>query len=200
MDTKSVIRSLAASVVVFTAGTTAALATPEPNVFDGGNRWLVTAYDDSSAVHQQLATQGICFYPYAATGTHIRGRWVSDTFPDWNGIYSQEGDQVFMHGDYAHDVGHDGMSWEIVTMSRQNGGAGHWFEWRENGAFGNTIVFANATFTRVGRCNATHIESIGVTPRYLTDGRIAENPWDPDQVPLDDLQKTDTELDLSIAK
>ena len=60
-----------------------------------------------------------------------------------------------MHGDYASDVGHDGMKWSIVTSSTKNIGAGHWFEWREDGSYGRTIGFANAQLTRVGRCRIT---------------------------------------------
>ncbi len=158
---------------------------PKPNVFDDGNRWLITGFYDNSPVHQQAATQGICFYPYAVVGTHIRGRWVSDTFPDWNGIYTQEGDQVTMHGDYDHDKGHDGMSWEIVSDSRDNHGAGHWFEWREDGGFGTTIGFGNAHLVRVGKCEPNHIEELGVAPRYRKDGKVAEMPMDPEQLPLE---------------
>ena len=87
----------------------AAAQVPKPNVRDGGNRWLITAFDDSSSVHQQWATQGICFLPYAVTGTHIRGVWYSDTFPNWNGRYSQEGDNLLMHGNWANFQGSDGM-------------------------------------------------------------------------------------------
>ena len=64
---------------------------PSPNVFAGGNRWLITAYDDSSPVHQQWATQGICYLPFAQVGTHIRGVWYSDTYPGRVGRYSQGG-------------------------------------------------------------------------------------------------------------
>src|SRR4051812_6413836 len=47
-------------VIALSAGQAAAQV-PKPNVFDGGNRWLITAFDDSSTVHAQWATQGICF-------------------------------------------------------------------------------------------------------------------------------------------
>lgn len=47
---------------------------PMPNVYDGGNRWLITAYDDSSPSHNALAEQGLCFSPYSVKGTHIRGK------------------------------------------------------------------------------------------------------------------------------
>lgn len=160
-----------------------AIAAPQPNTYDGGNRWLVTAHEDSSPTHTQLATQGICFLPYSTVGTHIRGRWYSDTFPDWNGIYTQEGDQVFLHGDYASDVGHDGLQFEIVTASAQNQGFGHWAEWREDGGYGTTVSFANAKWQRVGKCNPQ-----GTTPpqpRALTTGGIATDPLQANQVETD---------------
>jgi hypothetical protein len=75
---------------------------------------------------------------------------------------TQEGDEITMHGDYAEDVGHDGMKWEIVTASAKNQGSGHWWEWREDGNFGNTIGFGNASLQRVGSCRVPYAEA-----RYL---------------------------------
>ena len=184
------IKLLLSVTLVSAMGTSLAYAVPKPNVFDGGNRWLITAYNDASPSHTQMATQGICFRPYAVTGTHIRGQWYSDTYPDWNGVYSQEGDQVFLHGDYAHDVGHDGIAFEIVTRNKRNEGAGHWTEWRENGSFGNTIVFANAQLKRVGKCFNTHPHHFRlpiVSPRYLLKGGVAEDPMQEGQESLDDI-------------
>jgi hypothetical protein len=122
-----------------------------------------------------MATQGICFSVIGVVGTHIRYRWFSTTFPDWNGIASQEGDQIFMHGDYARDIGHDGIQWSIDTFKT---GSGHWTEWREDGGLGNTIVFANAVFQRVGQCQ-TPLPGTPLPilpPQFLPDGRVLENP------------------------
>jgi hypothetical protein len=151
--------------------------TDNPNLVAGGNRWTITFYNDASPNHDQWATQGICFRFIGTVGTHNRYQWWSDTFPDWNGIASQEGDQVFMHGDYANDVGHDGITWEIVTASARNVGAGHWHEWRENGAFGNTIGFGNAQLARVGSCRLTLDEAklIAIPFDYRTN-RLMESP------------------------
>ena len=134
--------------------THAALAVPphKPDLVSDGNRWLITFYNDNASGHDRWATQGLCFFRVVDVGTHTRYVWYSDTFPDWNGWATQEGDQIFMHGDYARDVGHDGMEWEIVTDSPRNQGAGHWKEWRENGGFGRTIGFGNAKFSHVGKC------------------------------------------------
>lgn len=128
-----------------------------PDLIQGGNRWTITFYDDSSPLHNQWATQGLCFYYAGTVGTHQRYIWVSDTYPDWNGRATQEGDQIFMHGDFQWpfgniDGGHDGMEWEIVTRSRNNEGAGHWKEWVENGRLGITIGFGNAKLVRTGFC------------------------------------------------
>lgn len=129
-----------------------------PDLVSDGNRWTITGYYDNSPNHIEAATQGICFYPAGVSGTHQLYTWVSDTFPDWNGRAAQEGDQIFMHGDFqwpygvTRDGGHDSMEWEITTMSRRNGGTGHWREWLEDGVFGVTVAFGNAKLERVGKC------------------------------------------------
>jgi hypothetical protein len=184
-----------------------AAAQPKPNVFDGGDRWLITAYDDTSPVHAQMATQSICFLPYAASGTHIQGVWFSTSFPNWRGRYSQEGDRVLMHGDYANGVGHDGMEIELFAgTSPADEGAGQWTEWRETGPFGTNIAFANTRLRRVGRCkwpsdmditkiNRAEAEKIAVDlsskvpPRKKRDGKVAESPAEPGQVPLPDVKE-----------
>ncbi|OLE74922.1 MAG: hypothetical protein AUG12_00405 [Acidobacteria bacterium 13_1_20CM_2_57_8] len=148
--------------------------TPSPDLVRGGNLWTITAFNDASPVHTQMATQGICFEFIGVVGTHFRYRWYSTTFPDWNGIASQEGDQVFMHGDYAKDVGHDGIHWAIDTSKA---GSGHWTEWREDGGFGNTIVFANAVFQRAGICRTPIPVPLPYVPnQYTIDGILIENP------------------------
>ncbi|HLP41641.1 MAG TPA: hypothetical protein VK465_09055 [Fibrobacteria bacterium] len=134
------------------AGASRAQGKYTPDLVKEGDRWTITFHDDSSPVHSQWATQGLCFRYAGIVGTHQRYVWWSDTYPDWNGMATQEGDEVTMHGDYAEDVGHDGMKWEIVTSSPKQQGAGHWWEWRENGSYGNTIGWGNARLERVGSC------------------------------------------------
>ncbi len=140
----------------------------EPDLVQYGNEWTITAYRDASTGHDEMATQRICFVPEAAVGTHKRYRWYSTTYPDWNGRATQEGDQIVMHGDFAKDVGHDAMFWDLVTNIKRNEGAGHWVEWREDGKFGGTIVFANAKFVRIGKCQITEgrILELKLTPEY----------------------------------
>lgn len=173
---------------------------PKPNVYDGGNRWLITAFDDSSTVHLQWATQGICFLPYGVFGTQIRGIWYSDTFPNWNGRYAQEGDQILMHGNWANFMGSDGMFIELFAgTSPRDMGGGQWTEWWNFGANGTTVGFANARLTRVGKCPLpTNVDTMtkaeletlsaersrSVSPRLRKDGKAAEYPKDPEQLPL----------------
>ena len=148
----------------------------KPDLVSDGNRWTITFFNDEDPSHTQWATQGICFEPIGVFGTHERYRWWSDTFPDWNGIATKEGDQVVMHGDYAKDVGHDGMQWEIVSASPRSLGSGHWTEWREDGGFGNTIGFGNALFQRVGKCERSLSEAQEIPlPRDQT-GKEMQSP------------------------
>ena len=193
---------LALSLIVAAAVAQTLAQVPKPNVFDGGNRWLITAFDDSSTVHQQWATQGICFLPYAVAGTHVRGVWYSDTFPNWNGRYSQEGDNLLMHGNWANFRGSDAMVIDLFAgTSTKDVGGGQWTEWWNFGANGTTVVFANTRLSRVGKCplpanvgtlTQAELETLsaersrGVSPRLRKDGREADHPGDPEQVPLAD--------------
>ncbi len=149
---------LIALILGFSLSATAQAVPPHlPDLVSDGNRWTITFYDDSSPIHRQWTTQGICFFNDGVGGTHQRYSWASDTYPDWNGRATQEGDQVFMHGDFQwpfgiKDGGHDGMEWEILSGRPRNQGAGHWKEWVEDGKLGQTIGFGNARLERVGKC------------------------------------------------
>jgi hypothetical protein len=183
-----IISYLSATTMVLILSTSAFANPPHlPDLVKDGNRWTITFYNDSSPVHSRWATQGICFYNAGTVGTHQRYIWVSDTYPDWNGRATQEGDQVFMHGDFQwpygqqKDGGHDGMEWEIVTNNPRNEGAGHWKEWLEDGRYGITVGFGNTKFVKVGRCKfATADEALEATaflerPRD-EKGKLLENP------------------------
>lgn len=176
MKSLNTIKNSAAAAFIaltFSVAVNAQPAFPSPELTRGGNLWNITAYDDASPVHTQLATQGICFDFIGVVGTQNRYRWRSTTFPDWNGIASQEGDQVFMHGDYAQNVGHDGIHWNIDTLKT---GSGHWTEWREDPGFGNTVVFANATFQRVGTCGSLTLPPPYIAIPRLPDGTVQDDP------------------------
>lgn len=184
MNTLKLVASFFSGIVL----SISAFAVPPhlPDLVRDGNRWTITFFDDGSATHNQWATQGLCFYYAGTYGTHQRYVWVSDTYPDWNGRATQEGDQIFMHGDFQwpfgnKDGGHDGMEWEIVTTSPRNLGTGHWKEWVENGRYGITIGFGNARFQRVGRCRFTAFEEALEFGRSLelrenADGSKQTNP------------------------
>lgn len=196
------VRTAALAVFIGVLGLAAEVAAqvPRPNVYNGGNRWLITAFDDSSAVHQEWATQGVCFLPFFVQGTHIRGVWYSDTYPGWSGRYSQEGDLVLMHGNWGNDVGSDGMVIDLFAgTSPRDVGGGQWTEWFNAGPHGTTVGFLNARLTRVGRCRVpqnvdtlsqAELEKLAeelsrqVQPRLRRDGKAAESPTDPEQVPL----------------
>lgn len=135
-----------------------------PNLVEGGNRWLITFHNDRSPLHDRWATQGICFRYTGRVGTHMGYIWYSDTYPNWNGRASQEGDQIFMHGDFWRNIGHDSMIWDIVTNSYRNEGAGHWMEWLEDPGFGITIGLGNAKLRRVGSCLCTEDEAKSLDP------------------------------------
>lgn len=167
---------------------------PRPNVYDGGNRWNITYYNDPAGNHQQWATQEICFLPYSIVGTSIQGTWYSTSFPDWNGRYYQEGDEIKMTGDYARDVGHDHMTLIHTTVDPRNGLAfKDWTEWREDGGYGRIIGWGNAILKRMGTCKK-FIEaealkiSASLPERLRIDGRIAASPGDADLESIEEYQ------------
>ncbi len=187
---------------------------PKPNVFDNGNKWRITFYNDSTVDHRQWATQEICFLPYAVVGTSIQGRWYSTSFPDWNGQYYQEGDEVKMTGDYANDIGHDHMTLIHTTYDVPGEVRGmafkDWTEWREDGKFGDIIGWGNAKLERAGKCkvftsnlssaslqpenlrkfeNEAQEFSLSLPDRLTVQGEIASFPGQPDLESLDDYQR-----------
>jgi hypothetical protein len=204
--TQRPLSSILAALCVAFAGTMAGQpvqAGPTPDVVTGGNAWTITFYDDSSPTHAQWATQNLCFVTTGTVGTQLAGYWYSTSFNDWNGTWRQEGDQVFMTGDYAGDntgnaVGHDGMEWQLVTAERKAEGFGHWKEWRENGAFGQPIGYGNAKFVRVGSCSFQPVAGVAIPTleklvleqsrlaprRYRKDGLEALGPMDLDMLPI----------------
>lgn len=129
------------------------------DLVQGGNRWLIDAYDDSDPDHAALATPGICFEYAGVSGTHQRYTWYSDTFLGWRGTATQEADQIFLHGSYANGNGHDAIQVRIIIDSPRNGAVGHWQEWREDSGYGRTIGFANARMIRAGDCTLSASEA-----------------------------------------
>jgi len=146
---------------------------PMPNVFNGGNMWRITFYNDPSTNHQEWGNQLICFLPYVTIGTSIQGAWYSTTFPDWNGRYYQEGDELKMTGDYAQDVGHDHMTLYHTTYDvpgKSNALAfKDWTEWREDRRYGRIIGWGNAKLERLGKCRYPFVisDTAQITLDYL---------------------------------
>jgi hypothetical protein len=182
-------------------------AQPRPNVVDGGNRWLINSYPDCDVTHPLWAEQGICFLPYKACGAcGITGFWYSDTYPNWRGGYMQEGDRLLMHGNWhwlnKPFAGSDGMVIDLFAgTSPKDEGAGQWTEWLNAGAYGTPEYYFNTRLRRVGKCEIPHgvdpsvmsmeeLEKLSidlsrkVKPRLRKDGKPAEFPSDPEQVPL----------------
>ena len=120
------------------------------------NVWEITSYLDRSSKHQQKIVQQICFTaPSLAADTHWAYDWYS-SFKGWSGKARQEGDQIFMHGDYSKNNGHTSLQWQIVTQSKsrkhKTKGFGHCVDWQKNnklGSLGNTMIFANVKFVRI---------------------------------------------------
>ena len=132
-----------------------------PNLVDGGNKWIIDAYDDSDPNHVALASPGICFEFAGVVGTHQQYTWYSDTFIGWQGTARQEGDQIFMHGVYAKGEGRDAIQVRIIIDAPRHGAVGHWQEWRHNGAYGKTVGFSNARMIRNGNCTLTASQALG---------------------------------------
>ncbi|MCP4269733.1 MAG: hypothetical protein GY777_29870 [Candidatus Brocadiaceae bacterium] len=156
--------------LLFITSAAMAACVPQPNVYDNGNRWRVTFYNDSATGHDQWGSQIICFSPYTTVGTSIQGHWYALTFPDWNGRYYQEGDELKMTGDYAKDIGHDHLIFKHTTEDRYKKGVafGDWTEWREDSKFGNIIGWGNATLERVGSCKCDcEIDKVAEISKYL---------------------------------
>lgn len=127
----------------------------QANLVDGGNRWVLDAYDDADPDHVALASPSICFTRNGVVGTHQRYTWYSDSFFGWRGVATQEGDQIFMTGEYAGGLGQDAVQVQIIIDSPRNGAVGHWQEWRQGQTYGETVGYANARMIRDGDCTIT---------------------------------------------
>lgn len=132
-----------------------------PDMVSGGNRWQLSGFDDSSNAHTPGAVQTLCFFNAGTVGTQQRYRWVSTTFGAWDGLATQEGDQVFMHGDFTFigqpNVGHDSLDFELTAPGEASG---HWKEWLENDGSGLTIIWNNAKLVRTGKCLQRNVAEV----------------------------------------
>jgi len=130
----------------------------DPDLVSAGNLWQVEAYLDASPNHLTLGQAKICFFLTGFVGTHQRYDWVAINYPAWNGRATQEGDQVFMHGDFPFVVGdvkyegHDASEWQVISGGKKAVGGGHWQFWAELGKLGTNLAFTNVAFSRIGSC------------------------------------------------
>lgn len=140
-----------------------------PDMVKEGNKWSFKAYDDSDPNQTvTVSAQGICFEYAGTSGNHQLYTWYSDTFPGWSGKAVQEGDQIFLHGDYANGAGHTSIQIETLVMPPIYGSAGYWQEWRHDGAQGTSIGFATTRSLREGNCSITAEQAAAQEP--LLDG------------------------------
>ena len=136
-----------------------------PDFVKSGNKWSFKAYDDSSLDHTQLvAAQDICFEYAGISGNHQLYTWYSETFPGWSGKAVQEGDQLFIHGDYANGAGHSAIQLDTLVAPNIYGSAGTWQEWRHDGSTGITVNFAKTRALRQGDCTLTAREAAKLPP------------------------------------
>ena len=118
----------------------------------------------------------------------------------------QEGDRIVMHGNWDWPtrkfVGSDGMFFDLFAgTSPLDEAGGQWTEWFNTPVFGTPDFYGNSRLRRVGKCqlpqgvdisrmSEPEIEkltadlSAKVKQRLRRDGKAAEYPGDPEQVPL----------------
>lgn len=196
----SAIKQLLATLALTGAAIGSAQATPQhfpavDQVAVPGTLYSITFYDDTSNGHSQWATQNICFVQGPVQGSNTTGLWYSTTYNRWIGLWRQEGDQIFMIGDFWKGQGKDSMQWELVTTKDE--GFGHWQEWVEDGMYGNWIAKGNTRIAKIGVCHQVQAgladswedtkqkalsEAEAAPIRYRSDGSLAQ-PTDRDQRP-----------------
>lgn len=150
------------------------------DLVQGGNKWLLDAYDDTDTDHALMNTVGLCFKYDGVKGTHQRYTWYSDTFKGWQGTASQEGDQIFLHGVYAGGKGRDAIQVRIIINTPRSGAVGHWQEWRDDGDYGQVVGFANARMIRDPGvpCGMTEAEALntGFSFPFFPTPETKDNP------------------------
>jgi hypothetical protein len=155
------------STLALTLAATAAVAAPpySPNLTaSGGEVWRMTAFTDSDPGHAQALFGGFspvadyCFFPAGVVGEHMAYRWYSLTFKGAAGTARQEGDKVWMHGDfpthihgYTLDAGHESARFELVSGPKKTKGYGEQVVWLETGRYGRPLGFVNIELVRTGK-------------------------------------------------
>lgn len=144
-----------------------AMAQPpySPDMIKTGNMWSFKAYDDAAVDQNQLvAAQKICFEYAGVSGNHQLYTWYSATFAGWSGKAVQEGDKIYLHGDFAKGNGHSSIQMETLVEPPIHGSAGTWQEWRDDGQGGVTVSFAKTRALRTGNCTITAAEAAALPP------------------------------------
>jgi hypothetical protein len=169
-----VVNLMAAGLIV--ASSVAAQPLNKPDLLDGGNAWQVLPYWDASFVHTKAApSHEICFVKRAIVGSQLRYIWYSYPFRGWIGRAAQEGDQVFMYGDfYPRKNLHYTMQWELVTYLPKDAnikdeGFGHWQLWSE-GSLVDDAAYTSA-YTRGGFFNVKLIRTGKRCPIIVADDK-----------------------------
>jgi len=153
------------SALIAISATTFAAPPYQPDFVKGGNKWYFKAYDDASLDHTQLvAAQDICFEYAGISGNHQLYTWYSETFPGWSGRAVQEGDQIFIHGDFANGAGHSSIQLETLVAPTIYGSAGTWQEWRHDDGNGMTVYFAKTRALRQGDCTLSARQAAKLSP------------------------------------
>lgn len=144
-----------------------------PDFVTNGNRWSFKNYDDEHPDQLVLASaQIVCFERAGTLGNHMQYTFYSESFPGWRGRAVQEGDQLYMHGDYADGQGHNTIQLDSLvatTPPNVNGSAGMWQEWRSDGKGGSTVKFAKTRALREGNCTLTAAQAAKQAPLMVGD-------------------------------
>ena len=81
---------------------------------------------------------------------HIRALPSTPTHR-WIVLWRQEGDEIFMIGDFWTGQGKDAMQWELVTTKDE--GFGHWECMGRGRRHGNWIAKGNTRIAKLGTCS-----------------------------------------------
>ncbi len=105
--------------------------------------WNFQAYNDAAAGMNALGNQNICFL--------ANGTWFGTTFPNWNGLWFQKGnnaagngDRVRLVGNWAAGAGNDSAEIHFMNLNLMTGG---WHEWTDGFGF---VLWIQIVGTRLG--------------------------------------------------
>lgn len=123
--------------ILATSFSVLAIPSHDPNAYDGGNVWWLTAYEDDSSNHGWKENRAVCFDPWYPLDMHAEYKRWQDvwSYPNFYLLSRirgarQEGDQIFMVGDNqsADPMWRDSRQWEMTNSIK---GYGHLQRWSE---------------------------------------------------------------------